>query len=72
LWRGVRVSISAHPTMDDPVEYLRRAIECNRLSQTLPDAIARQTFAAMAKVWIKLAAELKRAAILDPDAHYAR
>jgi hypothetical protein len=53
-------------SMDDkPVEYLRRAIECSRLSQTLPDAIARETFAAMAKVWLKLAAELRRAAVLD-------
>jgi hypothetical protein len=52
--------------MDDkPVEYLRRAIECSRLSETLPDAIARETFAAMSRVWIKLAAELRRAAALD-------
>jgi hypothetical protein len=41
------------------------AIECSRLSQTLPDAIARETFAAMAKLWVKLAAELRRAAVLD-------
>jgi hypothetical protein len=52
--------------MDDkPVEYLRRAIECSRLSETLPDATARETFAAMSKVWMKLAAELRRAVALD-------
>jgi hypothetical protein len=41
-------------------ECLQRALECARLSQNLPDAISRTTFAAMAKSWIKLA-EAERA-----------
>ena len=36
-------------------ECLQRALECARLSQNLPDAISRDTFAAMAKTWLKLA-----------------
>ncbi len=43
-----------------PGEYLRRAIECARLSQTLPNARARETLAAMSKLWVKLAADIKR------------
>jgi hypothetical protein len=42
---------------DEPNQYLRCALECARRSQTLPDATARDTFAAMAKVWVHLAAE---------------
>ena len=36
-------------------ECLERALECARLSQNLPDALARDTFAAMAKTWLELA-----------------
>ena len=36
-------------------ESLERALECARLSQNLPDALARDTFAAMAKTWLELA-----------------
>jgi hypothetical protein len=45
--------------VDDPTECLRRAIECERLSQTAPDAVARATFAAMAKTWRQLAREVR-------------
>jgi hypothetical protein len=45
---------------DEPDQYLRCALECARLSQTLPDAKARDTFAAMAKVWVHLAAETRK------------
>ena len=45
---------------DEPDQYLRCALECARLSQTLPDATARDTFAAMAKVWVHLAAETRK------------
>jgi hypothetical protein len=42
-------------------EYLRRALECSRFAQTVPDAQVREMFVAMAKAWIKMAAELNRA-----------
>jgi hypothetical protein len=45
---------------DEPNQYLRCALECARLSQTLPDATARDTFAAMAKAWVHLAAEARK------------
>jgi hypothetical protein len=45
---------------DRKEEYLRRALECARFGQTVPDAKAREIFAAMAKTWIKMAAELNR------------
>src|SRR5262245_62130224 len=45
---------------DEPNQYLRCALECARLSQTLTDATARDTFAAMAKVWVHLAAETRK------------
>ena len=40
---------------DDRKEYLKRALECARLSQKATDAQARDTLAAMAKTWVKLA-----------------
>jgi len=53
---------------DEPNQYLRCALECARLSQTLPDATARDAFAAMAKVWVHLAAETrKRQSKLDDE-----
>jgi len=41
-------------------EYLRRALECARFAQTIPDPKVRGMFEAMAKTWIKMAAELNR------------
>ena len=46
-------------------EYLQRAFECARLSQNLPDAISRDTFAAMAKAWVKLADAERAQALVD-------
>jgi hypothetical protein len=40
---------------DDPNDYLERALECARLSRKAADVIARDTLAAMAKTWVKLA-----------------
>ena len=46
-------------------ECLQRALECVRLSQNLPDAISRDTFAAMAKTWIKLARTEQAEALVE-------
>lgn len=46
-------------------ECLERALECERLSQNLPDAISRDTFAAMAKTWTKLADVERVQAVVD-------
>jgi hypothetical protein len=46
-------------------ECLQRALECARLSQNLPDAIARDTFAAMAKTWVRLADTERAEALVD-------
>ena len=45
--------------IDGPTECLRLAIECERLSQTVPDAVTRATFAAMAKTWRQLARDFR-------------
>jgi hypothetical protein len=45
---------------DRKEEYLRRALECSRFAQTVRDANVREMFDAMAKAWIKMAAELNR------------
>jgi hypothetical protein len=50
-------------------EYLQRALECARLSQNLPDAISRDSFAAMAKTWIKLAEAERAEALVEGDDH---
>jgi hypothetical protein len=36
-------------------QYLQRALECARLSQRVGDDLARDTLAAMTKIWVKLA-----------------
>jgi hypothetical protein len=36
-------------------QYLQRALECARLSQRVGDDLTRDTLAAMAKTWVKLA-----------------
>jgi hypothetical protein len=41
-------------------EYLRRAFECVRFAQKMRDAKVREVFEAMAKTWIKMAAESNR------------
>jgi hypothetical protein len=46
-------------------ECLQRALECARLSQNLPDAISRDTFAAMAKSWLELADMEQAQALVD-------
>ena len=46
-------------------ECLERALECERLSHNLPDAISRDTFAAMAKTWTKLADVERLQAVVD-------
>jgi hypothetical protein len=38
-----------------PKQYLQRALECARLSQRVADDRTRDTLAAMAKTWVKLA-----------------
>jgi hypothetical protein len=55
MWRH-----SCGAMADDPQECLCRAIECERLSQTLADNAARQVFAAIAKTWRELASELRK------------
>jgi hypothetical protein len=47
-------------------EYLQRALECARLSLSLPDAISRGTFAALAKTWIELADTEEARSLVDP------
>jgi len=44
---------------------MQRALECARLSQNLPDAISRDTFAAMAKSWLELADMEQAQALVD-------
>jgi len=51
--------------IDDPKEYLQRALECARLSQKAADVSARDTLAAMAKTWIKLADTERARALVD-------
>ena len=46
-------------------ECLQRALECARLSQNLPDAMSRDTFAAMAKTWLKHSEEERAQALVD-------
>jgi hypothetical protein len=53
-------------------ECLQRALECARLSQTLPDAISRDSFAAMAKTWIKLSESERTQALIDESDNHAR
>ena len=41
-------------------EYLRHASECVRFALTVRDAKLREIFEAMAKTWIKMAADFNR------------
>jgi hypothetical protein len=43
-------------------ECRQRAFECVRLSQSSPDPRVRDKFAALAKTWITLAADIERSA----------
>jgi len=45
--------------------YRERALECARLSQTLPDFFARKTFATMADQWLALAIDAETTAFRE-------
>ena len=46
-------------------ECLQRALECAQLAESSPDAISRDTYAAMAKTWIELSEAERVQALIE-------